>query len=94
MGLAEFRKISDLPVVAVIYTHDHGDHTGGAAVFVGDGQPEVWARSNFGSESGAFEASGLNIQSLRGARQGGFRLPPELRINNGVAPAMYPARGG
>ena len=27
--LAEFRKITDLPVVAVILTHGHGDHTGG-----------------------------------------------------------------
>jgi len=92
--LAEFRDISDLPIEAIIYTHGHGDHTGGASVFVGDDRPEIWARSNFGAEGGAFESAGLTIQSLRGARQGGFRLPPERRINNGIAPAMYPARGG
>src|SRR5690554_3056593 len=29
-----------------------------------------------------------------GARQGGFKLPPEERVNNGIAPAQYPKRGG
>ena len=28
--LAEFRKITDQPVEAIIFTHGHGDHTGGA----------------------------------------------------------------
>ena len=92
--LAEFRKINNLPIKAIIYTHSHGDHTGGASVFVGDGHPDIWARSNFGVEGKAFASAGLTIQNLRGARQGGFKLPPEQRINNGVAPAMYPARGG
>jgi len=92
--LAEFRKISDLPIKAIIYTHGHGDHTGGASVFVGDAHPDIWARSNFGSEGKAFSSVGLTIQNARGARQAGFRLPPEKRINNGVAPAMYPRQGG
>ncbi|MFC1764912.1 alkyl sulfatase dimerization domain-containing protein [Planctomycetota bacterium] len=30
----------------------------------------------------------------RGARQGGFKLPPEKRINNGIAQAYWPKRGG
>ena len=51
--LAEFRKISDKPVRAIIFTHGHGDHTNGARVFVGNDQPEIWARSNFGSETHA-----------------------------------------
>lgn len=93
-ALAEFRKLSNLPVKAIIYTHSHGDHTGGTSVFVGDGHPDIWARANFGSENRAFSSAGLTIQRLRGARQGGFKLPPAQRINNGVAPAMYPARGG
>ena len=32
-------------------------------------------------------SAGLTIQNERGARQGGFKLPPEQRINNGVAKA-------
>ena len=87
--LAEFRKITDKPVKAIILTHSHIDHTGGARVFVGKDTPDIWARANFGSEGK--NLAGLGLQTMfRGIRQAGFRLPPEKRINNGVAPAMYP----
>ena len=91
-ALAEFRKISSLPVAAIILTHGHGDHTGGAAVFAEAAEPQIWARSNFGSEGSAFDSAGLTIQNERGARQAGFRLPQDMRINNGVALAFYPPR--
>jgi len=85
--LAEFRKISDKPIRAIIFTHGHGDHTNGAGVFVGDDNPEIWARSNFGSEAEAWASIGLkNPQPVQAS---GRALPPEQRINNGVAPAMY-----
>ena len=88
------RKISDKPVKAIIYTHSHGDHTGGAPVFLGDERPQIWAHVNFGSEARPWKAGGLTYQNVRGARQAGFKLPPEQRINNGVAPVRYPKRGG
>lgn len=90
----EFRKITDKPVKAIIYTHSHGDHTGGAPVFLGSERPQIWAHMNFGSEAGPWKAGGLTYQNVRGARQAGFKLPPEQRINNGVAPVRYPKRGG
>jgi alkyl sulfatase BDS1-like metallo-beta-lactamase superfamily hydrolase len=93
-AFTEFRKITDKPVKAIIFTHAHGDHISGAAAFVGNDQPQVWARSNFGAEGGAFQSAGLTIQNERGARQAGFKLAPEKRINNGVARAYYPKRGG
>ena len=92
--LAEMRKITDLPVKAIILTHGHGDHTGGVSVFAAEGSPDIWARDNFGDEGHAFKSAGLTINAKRGARQGGFKLPPEKRINNGVARAYYPKRGG
>lgn len=92
--LADFRKISDKPVKAIILTHSHGDHTGGISVFADNCKPQIWARSNFGSEARPLEQAGLTIQKVRGARQGGFLLPPEKRINNGVAKAYWPKRGG
>ena len=92
--LAEMRKITDLPVKAIILTHGHGDHSGGLPVFAAEGSPDIWARGNFGDEAHAFEHAGLTITRKRGARQGGFLLPPEKRINNGVARAYYPKRGG
>ncbi len=58
--LDEFRKITDKPVKAVIYTHGHGDHTGASPVFAAEGKDvEVWARSNFGAETLPFEQAGL-----------------------------------
>jgi len=92
--LEEFRKISDLPVKGIILTHGHGDHTGGAAAFAEDGdeKPAIFARAPFNSEGSMFQDGGISINGLRGARQGGFLLPPEKRINNGIAPAVYPPK--
>ncbi|QDT89953.1 alkyl/aryl-sulfatase [Gimesia algae] len=92
--MVEFRKLTDKPVKAIIFTHSHGDHTGGAAAFIGNERPQIWAHKNFGSEAGPLIAGGVTFQSLRGARQAGFKLPPDQRINNGVAPVRYPKRGG
>lgn len=90
----QFRKITDKPIKAIIFTHSHGDHTGGAVAFFGKERPQIWARANFGSESRPLIEGGVTFQKVRGARQGGFKLPPEQRINNGIAPAQYPKRGG
>lgn len=92
--LADFRKITYKPLEAIIITHAHGDHTGGLSVFASNSKPQIWARSNFGSEAHPLNQAGLKIQHARGARQGGFKLPPEKRINNGVAKAYWPKRGG
>jgi len=84
--LAEFRKITDKPVRAIIYTHGHVDHTAGTSVFAAGGTPEIWARANFGSEARAWTAIGLRNPQPVGAD--GMALPAEKRINNGVAPAL------
>jgi alkyl sulfatase BDS1-like metallo-beta-lactamase superfamily hydrolase len=92
--MAEFRKLSDKPIKAIIFTHSHGDHTGGAAAFIGAERPQIWAHKNFGSEAQPLIAGGVTFHNVRAARQAGFKLPQEDRINNGVAPARYPKRGG
>ena len=90
---AEFRKLSDNPVKAIIFTHSHGDHTGGAAAFLGEKRPQIWAHNNFGSEALPLQHGGVTFQRVRGARQAGFKLSPEQRVNNGIAPVRYPKRG-
>lgn len=97
--LEKFREIAPagtLPIKAIIYTHGHGDHTGGSPVFCAEGdKPEIWARDNFGAEAEPFESAGLMpLFKARGAMQGGFHLPPDKRICNGIAPIRYPRAGG
>ena len=92
--LADFRKITSKPIKAIVLTHSHGDHTGGLPVFAGKDNPPIWGKANFGSESDPLKAAGLTFHKTRGARQGGFKLPPEKRINNGIAKAYWPKRGG
>ena len=98
-ALKAFRSITDKPVKAVVITHGHPDHTGGASLFIKDGEArgqdvEVWVRAGFGEEGRWLNQAGLTIQRLRGARQGGFLLKPDQRINNGVARAYWPERRG
>ena len=86
---AEFEKISDKPVKAIIYTHGHGDHTGGAAAFLDEGAGvQIWARSNYGSEA---ERNGeTGIGGARPVNTQGFDLPKEQQLGIGIA--MPPER--
>ncbi len=84
----EFRKITDKPITGIIYTHGHGDHTMGTPAFLVDNTPQIWAAESFGRENEfPTEAGFINP---RGHRQNGMTLRPEVRINNGVAPLVYP----
>ncbi|MEM8982137.1 MAG: alkyl/aryl-sulfatase [Pseudomonadota bacterium] len=85
-ALKALRAFSDKPVKAVIYTHSHGDHTGGTRAFTGDKDIAVYALAGFGTEHGTDPA--LNpIMMRRGARQFGRRLLPAQMTNRGLAPA-------
>jgi alkyl sulfatase BDS1-like metallo-beta-lactamase superfamily hydrolase len=93
---AEFARITDKPVRAIIYTHSHGDHTNGSAVFFDpDAGIEVWARSNYGSESNRVAAAGLD-GGARPSNTQGFDLLPDQKIGVGVAipPERPPAGSG
>ncbi|MFI3304736.1 MAG: alkyl/aryl-sulfatase [Rikenellaceae bacterium] len=85
---AEFRKITDKPITGVVITHGHGDHSMGLPSFLVDNDPQIWAAENFGRENEFPNAAGF--VNPRGHRQNGMTLTPEVRINNGVAPLVYP----
>lgn len=81
------RTYSDKPVKAIIYTHSHADHIGGASVFVGDEMPDIYAAKSFGSAEGVNKAVNP-IKAKRNVRQFGRKLPPKERTNRGLAPAI------
>lgn len=84
----EFRKITQKPITGIILTHGHGDHTQGLPAFLKDNTPEIWAAESFGRENEFPTEAGF--VNPRGHRQNGMTLEPEVRINNGVAPLVYP----
>ncbi|WP_372797235.1 alkyl sulfatase dimerization domain-containing protein [Pontiella sp.] len=86
-ALQAFRAYSDKPVKAIIYTHSHGDHIGGAAAFMENGTPDIYATAGFGSAEGGINKDVNPVKGKRNVRQFGRKLPAEQQTNRGVAPA-------
>jgi uncharacterized sulfatase len=93
---AEFRKITPLPVKAIIFTHGHPDHISGASVFA-EGQPvEIIARENFINfmRDDNDGPSPVKLNRARTRRQFGAGLKSGAeRINIGIGPADAPTEG-
>jgi alkyl sulfatase BDS1-like metallo-beta-lactamase superfamily hydrolase len=86
--LAAFREISDKPVKAIIYTHNHADHVFGSVAFGKPGEIDVYAH-----ESTAYYINRLinvvrPIIGLRSMRMFGNYLPDDEFINNGIGPRL------
>lgn len=95
--LAEFRKISDLPITTIILTHSHRDHVSGASVFAQGGNPEVLASTRY-SEDSLFVASDhpqpVKAMQVRTKRQFGIGLSyPDEIVGIGVGPGDRPLKG-
>lgn len=95
--LAEFRKITDLPVKMIILTHSHRDHVSGASVFAGDSNPEVLASAKPSGDSLIEEGAHprpIKAQQMRTKRQFGIGLSyPDEIIGIGVGPGDRPLKG-
>ena len=95
--LAEFRKISSLPIKTIIYTHSHRDHVSGASVFAEGQNPEILASSQYSDDPLAV-ASGharpRKAMQVRTKRQFGIGLSyPDEIIGIGVGPGERPLKG-
>lgn len=88
-SLADFRKISDKPIVALIYSHGHNDHLGGARVFVNENPQvpvKIYASGKWPEQYGHFNGALTPHMMMRGAAQLGALLPDgdRGRVNIGV----------
>ncbi|WP_428310146.1 alkyl sulfatase dimerization domain-containing protein [Hydrocarboniphaga sp.] len=79
----EFRKISDKPVKAIIYTHSHPDHIGGAAVFGGPGIPVI-AQAEVAANMDKIASQLQPVITRRSLRMYGSQLPQGERVNIGI----------
>jgi alkyl sulfatase BDS1-like metallo-beta-lactamase superfamily hydrolase len=78
----EFRKITDKPIKAIIYSHFHMDHTGGVKGFVSEdevrsGKVEIIAHESLMSRIGEMESKALPIFGQRLRYQFGAYLDGE-----------------
>src|SRR5215475_5512661 len=77
--MAAFGNLLRVPVRAIIYTHSHPDHTGGARVFAGNDNPEIYSHQRLVDAAPDIGRAGRD-----GGDQFGMTLPDSLFINAGV----------
>ncbi len=84
----EFDKITDKPLRAIVYTHNHADHVFGTRVFTDGEGVEIYSHAT------TLERLSRVVNTLRptiftrSMRQFGTYLPPEAHVNCGVGPRL------
>ena len=86
--LGEFRKISNKPVKAIIYTHNHTDHIFGAFAFAEGGKPEVYAHETLDYYLNRLVNKMRPIIGNRSMRMFGNFLDQEGLENGGIGPFL------
>ena len=81
---SEFRKISNKPVKAIIYTHNHLDHLGGATIFAADDSPDIYAQENILYNIDNIATTIRPIIFERSARQFGIPLNENNIVHQGI----------
>jgi alkyl sulfatase BDS1-like metallo-beta-lactamase superfamily hydrolase len=91
----EFRKITDKPVKAVIYTHNHTDHINGVKAFVSEedvkaGRVDIYAHETMINTVISNASVVAPILGLRSSYSFGVMLEagPEGRVNQGIGPQL------
>jgi alkyl sulfatase BDS1-like metallo-beta-lactamase superfamily hydrolase len=94
---AEFDKITDKPIRALVYTHNHADHVFGGLGFVPEGDVDVYAHETTESYIDRVVSIIRPIISKRSERMFGNRLPregPDAFVNAGIGRFLEIGRGG
>ena len=88
----EFRKLSDKPLKAVIYTHYQAAHTGGTGAIVDDNSDiEIWAHRKWPGIREYHDTMLRGFMVVRTVRACGLNplvLPPTEVPNLGIGPAL------
>lgn len=84
---AEFDKITDKPIVAIIYTHNHYDHVMGAKVFA-DENTEIIAHEEFMPAIERSQKELRNAMLSRNIKQFGIVLPESMHRGAGIGPRL------
>jgi alkyl sulfatase BDS1-like metallo-beta-lactamase superfamily hydrolase len=85
---AAFDRITDKPVKAIIYTHNHADHVFGARVFAGSDRPKVIAHRRTLAALDRILSVIRPAIYKRSMRQFGTLLPREGVVNAGIGPRL------
>jgi alkyl sulfatase BDS1-like metallo-beta-lactamase superfamily hydrolase len=94
---AEFEAISDKPIAALIYTHNHADHILGARGFIPEGDVAVYAHETTNYYIDRLISVLRPIIGMRSERMFGNHLPKsgdDRLVNDGIGPALEAAHGG
>jgi len=87
--LAEFRKISDKPIKAIVLTHNHTDHIFGASVFAeGNADIPVYAHDTTNDHIDNILSVIRPVIYTRSMRMFGNFLSAEQRPNDGIGPFL------
>jgi len=91
---AEFKAINANPIAAIIYTHNHGDHTLGAKYFVDqqDEAPLIIAHESTAKSVEKIFGILNPIISSRSSKMFGTALPEEDVVNVGIGPYLSVGR--
>lgn len=87
---AEFDKITDKPVKAIIYTHNHTDHIFGAKVFAPDGGVPVYAHDSTWAHIERIMNVLRPVIEVRSYHMFGnyLEMGGERIVNDGIGPAL------
>ncbi len=86
--MAAFRKISDKPVKAIIYTHNHADHVFGSQAFAEGHDVDVYAHESTAYYIGRVINIIRPIITTRSMRMFGNHLHQDELVNAGIGPHL------